>query len=163
MSAQARFDKNSSGLTQGNAAFVPTGNESPRVADSLWIYHVGLSCCGQEVEAAAGPRFDWERMGCRIVEDHRNADVMFISGPVTPALVEEIQKIHREMRDPKFVVAVGSCASTGGMYSVDGKYQLKGLDAFVPVDLFIPGCAPRPESLIHALLRLQEKVGGVRA
>jgi NADH-quinone oxidoreductase subunit B len=136
--------------------------EHPRkgpLADSLWIYHVSLSCCGLEVNAAAGPRFDWERLGCRIVEDHRNADALFISGPVTPSLVKELQKIHAEMRPPKFVVAVGSCSSTGGMFSFEGEQQLKGLDGYIPVDLFIPGCPPRPESLIHAILRLQDKIG----
>lgn len=127
-------------------------------ADSLWIYHVGLSCCTLEAEAAAGPRFDWERLGCRVVTDHRNADVLFVSGPVTPGLEGELKKIHSEMREPKFVVAVGSCASTGGMFSLEGKNRLPGLEAIIPVDLFIPGCPPRPESLIHALIKLQEKI-----
>lgn len=128
------------------------------LADSLWVYHVGLSCCTLEVEAAAGPRFDWERMGCRVVNDHRNADVLFVSGPVTPGITAELKKMHSEMRDPKFVVAVGSCASTGGMFSAEGKHRLPGLEAIIPVDLFIPGCPPRPESLIHALIKLQEKI-----
>jgi NADH-quinone oxidoreductase subunit B len=129
------------------------------LADSLWIYHVSLSCCGLEVMAASGPRFDWERLGCRVVEDHRNADVLFISGPVTEGVVDELRKIYSEMREPRFVVAVGSCASTGGMFSTEGPGSVRGLDAYVPVDLFIPGCPPRPESLIHALLRLQDKIG----
>ncbi|MGZ3650127.1 MAG: NADH-quinone oxidoreductase subunit B [Bdellovibrionota bacterium] len=129
------------------------------LADSLWIYHVGLSCCGLEVSAAAGPRFDWERLGCRVVEDHRNADVLFVSGPVTEGVVEELRTIYGEMREPRFVVAVGSCASTGGMFSIEGGNPVRGLDAYIPVDLFIPGCPPRPESLIHALLRLQDKIG----
>ncbi len=128
------------------------------LADSLWIYHVSLSCCGLEVGAAAGPRFDWERLGCRVVEDHRNADVLFISGPVTATVVDELRVIHGEMRAPRFVVAVGSCASTGGMFSLEGERAIQGLDAFIPVDLFIPGCPPRPESLIHAILRLQDKI-----
>jgi NADH:ubiquinone oxidoreductase subunit B-like Fe-S oxidoreductase len=131
-------------------------------ADSLWIYHIWLSCSGLEVEAAAGPRFDWERLGCKIVDDHRNADVIFVSGPVTPAIAPELKKIYEEMRQPKLVVAVGSCASTGGMFSVEGDYQLKGLGAYIPVDLFIPGSPPRPESLIHAVLRLQESLGKAR-
>lgn len=129
------------------------------LADSLWIYHVGLSCCGLEVGAVAGPRFDWERLGCKVVEDHRNADVLFVSGPVTEGVVEELRAIHNEMREPRFVVAVGSCASTGGMFSLEGAKPIRGLDACIPVDLFIPGCPPRPESLIHALLRLREKIG----
>lgn len=129
------------------------------LADSLWIYHVSLSCCGLEVGAAAGPRFDWERLGCRVVEDHRNADVLFVSGPVTDGVVDELRTIYQEMREPRFVVAVGSCASTGGMFSIEGPGATRGLEAYVPVDLFIPGCPPRPESLIHAVLRLQEKIG----
>lgn len=136
--------------------------ESRSLADSLWIYHVWLSCSGLEVEAAAGPRFDWERLGCRIVEDHRNADVMFVSGPITPTIAPELKRIYEEMREPRFVVAVGSCASTGGMYSLESKYQLQGLDKYIPVDFFIPGSPPRPESLIHAVLRLQEKLGRAR-
>lgn len=128
------------------------------LADSLWIYHVSLSCCGLEVEAAAGPRFDWERLGCKVVEDHRNADVLFVSGPVTEGVADELRTLHREMREPRFVVAVGSCASTGGMFGLEGDKSVRGLDAYVPVDLFIPGCPPRPESLIHAVLRLQDKI-----
>jgi NADH-quinone oxidoreductase subunit B len=129
------------------------------LADSLWIYHVSLSCCGIEVGATAGPRFDWERLGCRIVEDHRNADVLFVSGPVTEGVADELRTIYGEMREPRFVVAVGACASTGGMFSIEGGKPVRGLEAYVPVDLFIPGCPPRPESLIHAVLRLQEKIG----
>jgi NADH-quinone oxidoreductase subunit B len=129
------------------------------LAESLWIYHVSLSCCGLEVGAAAGPRFDWERLGCRVVEDHRSADVLFVSGPATPGVIEELRQIYGEMREPRFVVAVGSCASTGGMFGLEGEKAMRGLEAYIPVDLFIPGCPPRPESLIHALLRLQDKIG----
>lgn len=129
------------------------------LAESLWIYHAWLSCSGLEVEAAAGPRFDWERLGCRVVDDHRNADVMFVSGPVTPVIAPELKRIYAEMRAPKFVVAVGGCASTGGQFSLEGPHQLLGLDAYIPVDFFIPGSPPRPESLIHAISCLQEKLG----
>jgi NADH-quinone oxidoreductase subunit B len=132
-----------------------------RLAESVWIYHAALSCCSLEVQAAGGPRFDWERLGCRLVDDHRNADALFVSGPITPAMAVELKRMYEEMREPKFVVAVGSCASTGGMFSMEGEHQLCGLDKFIPVDLFIPGCPPRPESLIHAVLRLQERIGGV--
>jgi len=128
------------------------------LADSLWVYHVSLSCCGLEVSAASGPRFDWERLGCRLVDDYRNADVLFVSGPITEAVMPELRAIHQEMREPRFVVAVGSCASTGGMFSIEGGKPLAGLGQCVPVDLFIPGCPPRPESLIHAILRLQDMI-----
>ncbi len=129
------------------------------LADSLWIYHLSLSCCGLEVNAVAGPRFDWERLGCQIVEDHRNADTLFISGPVPAGMIPELRRIYEEMREPKTVVAVGSCASTGGMFSLEGPQALKGLDAHIPVDLFIPGCPLRAEALMHAVLRLQDKIG----
>ena len=138
---------------------VETREHKGPLADSLWIYHVSLSCCGLEVGAAAGPRFDWERLGCRLVEDHRNADVLWVSGPVTEGVTRELHQIYSEMREPRFVVAAGSCASTGGMFSIEGGRPIRGLDAYVPVDLFIPGCPPRPESLIHAVLRLQDKIG----
>jgi NADH-quinone oxidoreductase subunit B len=93
------------------------------------------------------------------VEDHRNADVLFISGPVTAGMADELRAIYSEMREPRFVVAVGACASTGGMFSIEGQQPVRGLEAYIPVDLFIPGCPPRPESLIHALIRLQDKIG----
>lgn len=134
--------------------------KSSTLSESLWIYHVWLSGDGLEVEAAAGPRFDWERLGCRLVDDHRNADVLFVSGPVPPALAGELKRIYDEMSAPKYVVAVGSSASTGGMFSVEGKYQINGIDSIIPVNLFIPGNPPRPESLIHAILRLQEDLVG---
>lgn len=126
--------------------------------DSLWVYHAALSCCALEVEAASGPRFDWERLGCKIVKDHRNADVLFVSGPVTHAIGEELKKIYSEMRGLKLVLAIGSCASTGGMFAAGEGKGLNGLDKYIPVDLFVPGCPPRPESMIHAILRLQEKM-----
>lgn len=127
-------------------------------ADSLWIYHLALSCCSLEVDAASGPRFDWERLGCRLVTDHRSADALFVSGPITPAIASELKRMYEEMRDPKFVVSVGSCASTGGMFALEGPAKLPGLESIIPVDLFIPGCPPRPESLIHAVIKLQEKI-----
>lgn len=141
------------------AAEEQPGKKHGAVASSLWIYHLGLSCCTLEVEAASGPRFDWERLGCRLVGDHRNADVLFVSGPVPAAMADEVKKIYAEMRDPKFVVSVGSCASTGGMFSMDGRFRIHGVESIIPVDLFIPGCPPRPESLIHALIQLQKKIG----
>src|SRR5690606_37213026 len=128
---------------------------SPAAVESLWIFHAALSCCGLEVEAATGPRFDWERLGCKIVTDHRHADILFISGPVNRHLGPELQRIHSEMKGAKFVVAIGSCASTGGMFSV-GESGLSGVDSYVPVDIFVPGCPPRPESLIHAILMLKD-------
>lgn len=126
---------------------------------SFWIYHLSLSCCALEVEAASGPRFDWERLGCKLVKDHRNADILWVSGPVTEPIVKEIKKIYSEMKNPKFVIASGSCASTGGMFSISSEKSIKGLDAYIPVDIFIPGCPPRPESLIHAVLNLQDNQG----
>lgn len=133
---------------------------SENLGRSFWIYHLALSCCALEVDAAAGPRFDWERLGCKLVRDHRNADVLWVSGPITEPIIEEVKKIYAEMLAPKFVIASGSCASTGGMFSVEASKPLKGLESYIPVDIFIPGCPPRPESLIHAVLRLQDKIGG---
>jgi NADH-quinone oxidoreductase subunit B len=140
----------------------PMKNPLPEkvVAESLWIYHLELSCCGLEVRAAAGPRFDWERLGCRLVEDHRNADVLLVSGPAPAAMNERIKTIYSEMKSPKYVLAFGSCASTGGMFSPDGLGGVGGLGEIIPVDLFVPGCPPRPESLLHAIIRLQERLRG---
>lgn len=131
---------------------------SSNAVDSLWVFHAALSCCSLEVEATTGPRFDWERLGCKTVRDHRSADVLFVSGPVTKPVGSELQRIYSEMRGHKFIVAVGSCAATGGMFAVTEGSGLTGLDKYVPVDIFVPGCPPRPESVIHAILRLRDKI-----
>ncbi len=125
---------------------------------SFWIYNGGLSCCTMEVLSVSGPRYDWERFGCISVSDPGNADVLIVAGPVTESMREEVRSAYEKMRSPKFVISVGSCANTGGMF-VDLSYTVThGLESILPVDLYVPGCPPRPEALLHALIGLQKKI-----
>jgi NADH-quinone oxidoreductase B subunit len=128
---------------------------------SLWIYNLHFSCCGPEAVSAAGPRYDWGRLGCRAAKDHRNADVLLISGPVGTALVPEVKKIYEEMRTPKYVIALGACACTGGMFAISGDDV--GVDKIIPVNIFVPGCPPRPESVLNAILQLKKHIQAVEA
>ena len=127
-------------------------------AESIWVYHLDLFCCGQEVNAASGPRYDWERIGCKIIANHRQSDLLIVSGPVTPEISTEIRRIYNEMKSPRFVMAVGSCACTGGMFSIEDVSNVRSLEQVIPVDLFVPGCPPRPESIIYGILQLKEKI-----
>jgi NADH-quinone oxidoreductase B subunit len=107
--------------------------------------------------SAMGPRFDVERFGVLPKTLPTEADLLLISGPITEAMREEVIGVYRKMKDPKYVISIGSCANTGGMFA-ESKEVVPGVDALVPVDLYIPGCPPRPEALIHGLLRLQERI-----
>ncbi|NUM87655.1 MAG: NADH-quinone oxidoreductase subunit NuoB [Bdellovibrionales bacterium] len=127
------------------------------LSGSLWGFPLGISCCQLELDSAAGPRFDVERFGIQWRGIPAEADLLIVAGPVNHQLKEELRRTYDEMKHPKYVIAMGSCASTGGMFS-PGDEVCAGIEGVVPVDIFIPGCPPRPESVIHALLRLQEKI-----
>lgn len=124
---------------------------------SLWTFNLSTSCCLLEVMSAFGPRFDLERFGVLKKNLPKEADLLILSGPITEPMRDEVVQVYRKMREPKFVISVGSCANTGGMFA-ESPGIVSGVDALVPVDLFIPGCPPRPEALIHGLLRLQERI-----
>lgn len=124
-------------------------------SSDLKIFHVWLGGDGEELLASTGPRFDLERMGCRLTSDHRDADALFVSGVATPQISGYLKKIYSEMPKPALVVAVGSGACTGGMYAFPGS-KIGGLSDHIPVNYFIPGNPPRPESIIHAILQIQK-------
>ena len=126
--------------------------------NSLWVHHLATSCCSLEVLAASGPRYDWERFGFFLQENPSEADLLIISGPLTKAMATEARAVYDKMRAPKFVVSIGSCANSGGMFADKSGTVLDGIDKILPVDLYVPGCPPRPEAVIHALLKLQEKI-----
>ena len=125
--------------------------------NSLWPATFGLACCAIEMMATAGPRFDIARFGMeRFSATPRQADLMIVAGRVSQKMAPVLRQIYDQMAEPKWVLAMGVCASSGGMFN---NYAIvQGVDHIVPVDIYLPGCPPRPEMLMHAILKLHEKI-----
>jgi NADH-quinone oxidoreductase subunit B len=125
--------------------------------NSLFPMPMGISCCAIEMMAFAGPRFDASRFGSEVFRfSPRQADVMIVAGTTTYKMAKVVRKIYDQMPDPKWVIAMGACTSSGGMYRTYSVVQ--GIDQFLPVDLYVAGCPPRPDNLLNALMILQRKV-----
>lgn len=125
--------------------------------NSLYPMPMGISCCAIEMMAAAGPRFDIARFGSEVMRfTPRQCDVMIVAGTTTYKMAKVVRKIYDQMPEPKWVIAMGVCTSSGGMYRTYSVVQ--GIDQFLPVDVYVGGCPPRPDNLLHALLTLQKKI-----
>lgn len=126
--------------------------------NSLWPMMFGLACCAIEMICAAASRYDFSRFGMEVMRPSpRQADVMIVSGTVTKKMVPQIVRLYNQMPEPKYVIAMGACASGGGPFK-EGYSVVPGIDRFLPVDVYIPGCPPTPQALLNGLIALQKKV-----
>ena len=124
---------------------------------AIWPFTFGLACCAIEMMATVAPRYDLARFGAEVFRfSPRQSDLMIVAGTVTYKMAAVTRKIYDQMPEPKWVIAMGACASSGGIF--DTYATVQGVDEIIPVDVYLPGCPPRPEALIHAVMEIQKKI-----
>ena len=125
---------------------------------SLWPLLYGTACCFIEFAALIGSRFDFDRFGLVPRSSPRQADLLIVAGTVTMKMAPALVSLYEQMPEPKYVIAMGACTITGGMFSADSPTAVRGVDKLIPVDLYLPGCPPRPEAIFDAVIKLRKKV-----
>jgi NADH-quinone oxidoreductase subunit B len=142
-----------------NTVFTTKFNEFVAWArkNSLWPYPFGTACCGIEYMAVVGPKYDISRFGAEVVRfSPRQCDLMIVAGTITEKMAPVIKQVYDQMAEPKWVIAMGACASSGGFYRA--YHVLQGVDQIIPVDVYVAGCPPTPEAVIAGLMTLQERI-----